>query len=189
MKYFVIFALFIFLGVMYYLDIIKYFISPRYFSGLKVVPLIMLGELFFGIFYNLSIWYKLTDRTVWGMWFSLFGLAVTLALNFALVPRFGYMGCATAALCSYGAMMLASFFVGHKMYPIGYPVGRICGYFGLSALLYAVGVWGVGSLGLHQLAAGLIRLALLAIFIGAVLRIEHLNLRLMLQPLMKHLHR
>ena len=91
MTYFVAFALLIFLGVMFYLGYIRYFISPRYFSGLKVVPLIMLGELFFGIFYNLSVWYKLTDRTQWGMWFSLFGLAVTIALNVLLVPVMGYM--------------------------------------------------------------------------------------------------
>ena len=91
MKYFVAFTLLIFLGVMFYLDIIKYFISPRYFSGLKVVPIIMLGELFFGIFYNLSVWYKITDRTVWGMWFSLMGLAVTLILNIVLVPHIGYI--------------------------------------------------------------------------------------------------
>lgn len=87
MKYFTIFALLIFLGVMFYLDLLRYFISPRYFSGLKVVPVIMLAELFFGIFFNLSLWYKLTDRTIWGAWFSLLGLAVTVGLNAALVPR------------------------------------------------------------------------------------------------------
>ena len=189
MKYFVIFALFIFLGVMYYLDVIKYFISPRYFSGLKVVPIIMLGELFFGIYYNLSVWYKLTDRTIWGMWFSLFGLAVTLALNFALVPNMSYMGCAIAALCSNVAMMLASFFVGQSKYPVGYPVGRICGYFGIAALLYAVGVYGVAALGLHQLVNVFIRFGLLIVFIAVVLKVEHLSLRDMLQPLLKRMHR
>ena len=81
MKYFIIFALFIFLGVMFYLDIIKYFIDKNYFSGLKVVPVLMMAELFFGIFFNLSLWYKLTDKTTWGMWFSLLGLLVTVVLN------------------------------------------------------------------------------------------------------------
>ena len=71
MKYFIIFGLLIFMGVMFYLDILKYFIAPDYFSGLKVVPLIMLAELFFGIFFNLSLWYKLSDKTIWGMGFSL----------------------------------------------------------------------------------------------------------------------
>ncbi len=189
MKYFVVFALFIFLGVMYYLDIIKYFISPRYFSGLKVVPLIMLGELFFGIFYNLSVWYKLTDRTVWGMWFSLFGLGVTLLLNFALVPRFGYMGCATAALCSYGAMMLASYFVGQRKYPIDYSVGRICGYFGIAALLYAAGVWALPALGLHSIVNAAVRLCLLGVFVLVFVKIERINFKALLGPLAARLHR
>ena len=108
MKYFVLFGFLIFLGVMFYLDIIKYFISPRYFSGLKVVPIVMLAELCFGIFFNLSVWYKLSDKTIWGAWFSLLGVAVTLALNIILVPRMGYMGCAWAALASYGIISARS---------------------------------------------------------------------------------
>ncbi|MDE6542167.1 MAG: lipopolysaccharide biosynthesis protein, partial [Muribaculaceae bacterium] len=118
MKYFVLCAMLIFLGVTYYLDILKYFISPRYFSGLAVVPVIMLAELCYGVFFNLSLWYKLTDRTMWGAWFSLFGLAVTVALNVVLVPRIGFMGCAWASLASYGAMMLASYAAGRRYYPI-----------------------------------------------------------------------
>lgn len=177
MKYFIAFALLIFLGVMFYLDIIRYFISPRYFSGLKVVPVIMLAELFFGIFYNLSVWYKITDRTVWGMWFSLFGLAVTLALNILLVPRIGYMGCAFAALGSYGSMMVASYLIGRSKYPVDYHLGHIFAFFGIAALLYGAGVYGVAALGLGDIAAGVIRLALLAIYVLAFCRIEHLTLR------------
>lgn len=141
MKYFVIFALLIFMGVMFYIDILKYFISPRYFSGLKVVPIIMMGELFFGIFFNLSLWYKLTDKTIWGMWFSLLGLAITVTLNVILVPRYGYMGCAWAAFACYGVMMLTSYFVGRAKHPIGYPTGRIGTYFLLAAVFYAVGMY------------------------------------------------
>lgn len=141
MKYFVLFALIIFMGVMFYLDIIKYFISPRYFSGLKVVPVIMMAELFFGIFFNLSLWYKLTDKTVWGMYFSLLGLAVTIGLNALLVPRYGYMGCAWAAFACYAVMMLASFFVGNVRYPIHYPLWRIGAYFAVAAVLYALGMY------------------------------------------------
>ena len=81
MKYFVIVDLLIFLGVMFYLDIIRYFIDPRYFVGLRVVPIIMLAELFSGIFFNLSLWYKLTDRTQWGVYFSLIGLVIIVVLN------------------------------------------------------------------------------------------------------------
>ena len=141
MKYFVIFALMIFMGVMFYLDILKYFISPRYFSGLAVVPIIMMAELFFGIFFNLSLWYKPTDRTPWGMYFSLIGLAVTIGLNAVLVPRFGYMGCAWAAFCCYAVMMVSSYFVGRAKHPIGYPVRRIAAYFLVAAVLYVLGMY------------------------------------------------
>lgn len=141
MKYFVIFALFIFMGVMFYIDIIKYFISPRYFSGLRVVPVIMMAELFFGIFFNLSLWYKLTDKTVWGMYFSLIGLAVTIGLNAVLVPRYGYMGCAWAAFSCYAVMMLLSYFVGKAKHPIGYPTARILQYFLIAGVLYILGMY------------------------------------------------
>lgn len=170
MKYFVLFAILIFLGVMYYLDIIRYFISPRYFSGLRVVPVVMLAEFFFGVFFNLSLWYKLTDRTVWGAWFSLFGLAVTVVLNVLLVPRIGYMGCAYAALCSYGAMMLASYFVGRHYYPIPYHLCRIAAYCLAAAVLYFVGVYALAPL--PRIAAYALRAVLLAGYVAAIVRFE-----------------
>lgn len=173
MKYFVLFALLLFMGVMFYIDILKYFISPAYFSGLKIVPLIMLAELFFGIFFNLSLWYKLSDKTVWGMWFSLFGLAVTVAVNVALVPRIGYMGCAVAALCSYGLMMLASFFIGQKKYPIKYETGRILGYFAIAAVLYAAGMYMLPE---NQLVRYIVRFFILSGFVLIVIRRESLSL-------------
>lgn len=141
MKYFVIFALLIFLGVMFYLDVLKYFISPKYFSGLQVVPIIMIAELFFGVFFNLSLWYKLTDKTIWGMWFSLLGLAVTVALNVAFVPRYGYVACAWAAFACYGVMMITSYFVGKAKHPIGYETGRIISYFIIAMVIYGAGAY------------------------------------------------
>ena len=174
MKYFVLFALMIFLGVMYYLDILRYFISPRYFSGLKVVPVVMLAELCFGVFFNLSLWYKLTDRTMWGAWFSLLGLAVTVALNALLVPRIGYMGCAYAALASYGVMMLASYFAGRHYYPIAYPTRRILAYCAAAAVLYYVGVDCLA--GVSHPVAFTLRALLLAAYAGAVVRFEHIPL-------------
>lgn len=172
MKWFVIFAMVIFLGVMFYLDIIKYFISPRYFSGLKVVPVIMIAEFFFGVFFNLSLWYKLTDKTMWGMWFSLLGLAVTIGLNIALVPVMGYMGCAAAALCCYGVMMITSYFVGQKKYPIRYQTGRLLLYFASAVALWTVSVF--TSTGNQWIDMG-IRTVMLALWIAAVLRIEHFS--------------
>ena len=168
MKYFVIFAMVIFLAVMFYLDILKYFISPRYFSGLKVVPLIMVAEFFFGVFFNLSVWYKLTDRTRWGMWFSLLGLAVTLALNILLVPRMGYMGCAVAAITCYGVMMIASYLVGRRIYPIEYPVGRLMLYFASALALWLLAV--AISTGREWLDMA-VRTPLLILYVIAVCRI------------------
>lgn len=174
MKYFVIFALFIFLGVMYYLDILKYFISPKYFSGLKVVPVLMIAELFFGVFFNLSLWYKLTDKTIWGMWFSLIGLGVTLVLNAILVPRIGYMGCAWAALACYGVMMLASYFVGRGKYPIDYDVPRLLFYFVIAGVLYAVSL--IVELP-SEWSTLLFRTLLLCIYVFIVCRHEKISLK------------
>jgi len=174
MKYFVIFAMVIFLAVMFYLDVLKYFISPHYFSGLKVVPVIMLAEFFFGVFFNLSLWYKLTDRTYWGMVFSLVGLAVTLTLNILLVPAMGYMGCAWAALACYGTMMIASWGVGKICYPIKYNVPRLALYF-----FIAMGAWGAGTLidtG-HGLCDMALRTPLLVAYVWFVLRRERIDIK------------
>lgn len=138
MKFFVIFGLFIFLGVMFFLDLLKYFISPRYFEGLQVVPIVMAAEFFFGIFFNLSLWYKLTDRTIWGTWFSLGGLAITLIINVVFVPQYGYVACAWGALCCYGAMMVASYLIGQKKYPINYHLPRLMLYILSAGALYGV---------------------------------------------------
>lgn len=172
MKWFVIFSMVIFLGVMFYLDFLRYFISPRYFSGLKVVPIIMVAEFFFGVFFNLSLWYKLTDQTHWGMWFSLLGLGVTVGLNVLLVPRIGYMGCAYAALGCYTTMMAASYFVGRAKYPIGYATGRLCVYF-----LSAMAVYGVAMLittGVEWIDLP-VRTLMLAAYIAAALKAEHVR--------------
>ena len=183
MKYFVIFAMLIFLAVMSYIDILKYFISPRYFSGLKVVPIIMIAEFFFGVFFNLSLWYKLTDRTIWGMWFSLGGLAVTLVLNVALVPYIGYMGCAVAALVCYGSMMTASYFVGKAKHPIGYPVKCLLLYFFVALGLYAIAI--AATTGSTLIDMG-IRTVLLAVYCGFVIRHEHIHPRRMIKSFMRH---
>ncbi len=138
MKFFIIFGLLIFLGVMFYLEILRYFISPDYFSGLKIVPIVMLADLFFGVFFNLSLWYKLTDKTLWGIYFSFFGLAIILAINIIFVPLYGYIACAWAAFICYAAMMLFSYFIGQHYYPIKYDLKGIGVYFLLAMTLYAI---------------------------------------------------
>lgn len=175
MKWFVIFSMVIFLGVMFYLDIIRHFISSSYFSGLKVVPVVMIAEFFFGVFFNLSLWYKLTDRTAWGMWLSLFGLAVTLGLNFLLVPKWGYMGCAWAAFGCYGAMMVASYVAGRVNYPIGYNVPRLAFYFMTAMALWAFSE--VIAIEAHPWLTMVIRTPLLALYVLMALRLEHVGLR------------
>lgn len=137
MKYFIIFALFIFLGVMFYLDIIKYFVSPAYYPGLKVVPVVMLGSFFFGIYFNLSLWYKLIDETRWGAYFSTLGCVITVAIILLFAPVYSYMACAWASFICNLTMMLLSYFIGQKKYPIRYDLKSIFLYSGLAAALYA----------------------------------------------------
>lgn len=175
MKWFVICGMFIFLGVMTYMDVLRHFIDSSYFSGLKVVPILMIAELFFGVFFNLSLWYKLTDRTIWGMWLSLLGLAVTVGLNVFLVPRYGYIGCAWAAFGCYGVMMLASYIAGHIHYPIGYNVPRLSLYFFLGITLWIIGV--AISPAAHPIMGMLIRTPLLLLYILIVIRLEHIRLK------------
>lgn len=141
MKYFIIFSLFIFLGVMFYIDIIKYFVGSRYYDGLQVVPIVMLGEFFFGIYFNLSFWYKLIDQTQWGAYFSMIGCAATVAIIILFAPTYGYMACAWASFCCNLLMMLLSYFIGQKKYPIAYDLQSAALYFGLAAVLYVVGMY------------------------------------------------
>ncbi len=137
MKYFIIFALLIFLGVMFYIDILKYFVGPAYYPGLRVVPIVMLGELFFGIYFNLSLWYKLTDQTYWGAYFSAIGCVATVAIILLFGPHYGYMACAWASFACNLIMMLLSYFIGQKKYPIRYDLKSALNYTALAAMLYA----------------------------------------------------
>ncbi len=136
MKYFVIFTLMAFLVVVGYLGLLKFIIGRDYWSGLRVVPIVMAAEMMMGVYFNLSFWYKLTDRTIWGAWFSGAGCAVLVAVNVIFVPCYGYMACAWAGVAGYATAMLLSYFVGQRHYPISYPVGRILSYVALAAVLY-----------------------------------------------------
>ncbi len=137
-KYFLIFGLFIFLAVMSYLDVIKFLLESDYREGLRIVPIVMMAELCFGIYFNLSLWYKLTDKTQWGAYLSLMGLAITVLGNVLFVPVFGYMACAWTALFANIFMMLVSYFLGQKNYPIRYELQSAAFY-----LLITIGLFGV----------------------------------------------
>lgn len=136
-KYFVIFGSFISLGVIVFADVLKLILVPKesYWSAMNVVPLIVLANFFLGIYTNLSVWYKLIDKTKIGAYISIVGAVLTLGLNLALIPKFGYMGSAIATIIAYGSMMLISYQLGQKKYPIPYDKKKIFGYLTLSILL------------------------------------------------------
>jgi O-antigen/teichoic acid export membrane protein len=135
-KYFVIFGSLILLSVIVFADILKYIMlrDPSYWEAMKVVPLIILANFFLGIYTNLSVWYKLIDKTYIGAYISIFGAAVTLILNFILIPIMGYYGSAIATIAAYGSMMAISYLLGNRYYPIPYDFKKISGYMGLSIL-------------------------------------------------------
>ena len=136
MKYFVIFTLLAFLAVIGYMDILRYVIRDRsYWPGLRVVPIVMAAEIMMGIYFNLSFWYKLIDKTIYGAWFSGAGCLVLVMVNVVFVPRYSYMACAWGGVAGYGTAMFLSYFVGQKKYPIDYPVKEMMVYVALTAVL------------------------------------------------------
>ena len=141
MKFFVITCCSCFLLVVLFLDYWKYFMGnrhPEYWTGLKVVPVLLIAKIFLGIYYNLSVWYKLTNQNKIGAWITLGGVVITLVMNFILVPRLGYMGCAIATFCCYGAMMISSYLLGQKYYSVPYDVRRIFSYIIFAFLLFLI---------------------------------------------------
>jgi O-antigen/teichoic acid export membrane protein len=141
MKYFVIFGLLIFLGMILYIDVIKLIIPLEYEEGFTIVPVVMLANLFFGIYFTLSLWYKLTDMTRYGAYISTMGAVVTITLNFILIPVFGYKGSATALLVAFFIMMVVSYVLGQKYYPVPYNLKRIGTYFFVAGIIYILALF------------------------------------------------
>lgn len=139
MKYFFIFSLLAFLAVMFYMDILRYMVARDYWEGLSVVAIVMVAEIFKGLYFNLSFWYKLTDETQWGAYFSIIGCAVILVLNIWLVPTYGYVASAWASVAGYGVITLLSYLIGQKKYPVSYPLKQMAVYLVLAAVLYVAG--------------------------------------------------
>lgn len=136
MKFFIIFTLLAFLLVVGYMDILKYIVRNQdYWVGLKVVPIVMAAEIMMGIYFNLSFWYKVIDKTIWGAVFSGIGCLVLLVVNIVFVPQYGYMACAWGGFAGYGVAMLASYFVGQKYYPLAYPLKEIGMYVVIAVVL------------------------------------------------------
>lgn len=139
MKYFIIFTLLAFLVVIGYMDVLKYIIRNHdYWQGLRVVPIVMVAEIMMGVYFNLSFWYKLIDKTIYGAWFSGIGCLVLVTVNVIFVPTYSYMACAWGGVAGYGTAMLLSYFVGQKKYPIDYPIKSIFVYVAITALFFVI---------------------------------------------------
>lgn len=149
MNYFVFVCSLIFLGVMLFMNIAKYFIGEKFHEGLQVVPLLLFANLFLGVYLNLSMWYKLSGKTKYGAWFSIIGAIITIVLNFLLIPQMGYMGAAWATFICYGTIMILSYIYGQKHYAIPYSI-KIC----TSIILLSVVLWQLSSYLLIALNTG-----------------------------------
>ena len=184
MKFFIIFTLLAFLAVMFYLDILRHVIGRDYWDGLRVVPIVMAAEIFMGIYFNLSFWYKLIDETRWGAYFSLTGCIILILLNIFLVPKYGYIACAWAGFTGYGVAMLLSYFVGQKKYPIQYDLKAIGMYVLLAAVLYVAAEYvSIDNIYLRMAY----RTVLLLLFIAYVVKRDlPLNQIPILNKLLKH---
>ena len=167
MKFYLIFTLLAFLVVVGYIDVLKHIIGRDYWPGIKVVPIVMCAEIMMGVYFNLSFWYKLIDKTIWGAVFSGIGCLVLITVNVVFVPVYGYMACAWAGVAGYGVAMLLSYFVGQRKYPIAYPLGSISVYVGMTAAFTAVMLWLPSALSL-PLRLG-INTLLIVMFAGHVL--------------------
>ena len=143
-KYFVIMGSLILLGVIVFADVLKVLLldDKSYWEAMKVVPLIILANFCLGIYNNLSVWYKLTDKTKIGAYISIIGALLTLMLNYILIPKYSYYGSAIATIVAYGSMMMISFFLGNKYYPIPYDMNKIGSYLGLSILFSIISFYG-----------------------------------------------
>lgn len=168
--YFTIFSLLIFLGVSFYLDdVFKLLVAPAYYEGLRVVPIVMAGEFLFGLYFNISFWYKLTDQTYWGTWFTVIGCVITITMIVVFVPIYGYIACAWATVVCNGVMLLLSYFVGRRRYPVPYRLGKMGAYILLTAVLFVVGMYAPIESTMWRLV---LRTALLILYIAIVIKWE-----------------
>lgn len=138
MDYFVFFGVFIFLGVMLYLDFINILLTAEYIKGNLIIPFVLVGQLLYGVYFNLSLWYKLTDKTYFGAIFGIVGMLVTITLNIVFIPRIGILGGALAMLIGYALMVLLSYIIGQKFYPVPYNLKRIVWYILFGSVVFAL---------------------------------------------------
>ena len=170
MQFFVLFSALAFLAVMFYMPLLRHFVQPGYWEGLGVVPVVMLAEVFMGIYFNLSFWYKLSDQTWWGALISAAGAAVMIAVNVIFVPRIGYRACAWGGFAGYGTSMLLSWLLGRKRYPVPYNLRRIALFVLLAALCYGLSLLTARLTVVPQLLLNTLLLAAYSLAVISVLR-------------------
>ena len=176
MKWFVITLCIAFLFTALFLDVWQYFIGPDYRNGIGVVPILLAANVALGIYYNLSVWYKITNKMYMGMLITLMGAAITLVLNYTYIPRYGMYACAWATLAAYSSMMVISYFMGQRYFRVPYPVKKLLSYLVVMLLLFFIeqAVKHFTTLLLLRLAAGC---SLLYLFLLLVYRVEKKELR------------
>jgi O-antigen/teichoic acid export membrane protein len=175
MKFFVIVICFMFLVVALYLDIWSHFIAAPFRVGIGVVPILLLANMFLGVYYNLSIWYKLSNRTMAGAWITLVGASITLVINYLFIPRFGYFACAWATFFCYGSMMIVSYVWGQKHYHVPYPAKKLLAYGIIAVALFGAQTI-FNHLGLNHWINWAFGLLLLAAYGAFIARIERKEL-------------
>jgi len=173
LNYFVIIGLLIFLGITLYMDIFQHFIGERFREGLSIVPIVLMANLFYGVFFNLSVWYKLTDRTSNGAVIALIGAAITITFNILLIPILGYTGAAWAHLLCYSAMMVISYVWGQRVFPVPYQWKALLAYLSLAVFMFAISQWLRPEILLQRL---LFNTFLLLLFVVPVYFFERKNL-------------
>ena len=153
-----------------YMPILETIPDKGYREGMGVVPIVMVAEIMMGVYFNLSFWYKLIDKTIWGAWFSAAGCIVLLAVNYFFIPEYSYMACAWGGVAGYGTAMLLSYFIGQKKYPIDYKVGRLLFYVAVTAVLYAV--MHFVTEGMSDIPRMAINTVLILVYVGIVWKLD-----------------
>ena len=181
-KYFLLFGLVGFLVVMLYLDLIKPVVlrKEEYWEGVKIIPIVLIANVLAGLYYNFSVWYKLTDKTQWGAYLSIGGAIITIILNVWWIPIIGYMGSAWATLICYASMTIACYYFGKQYYSVPYPIGKMILYLGIAIGIYLLSE--LLAIGQANLIARLgINTLLLLMFLGFIYTQEHKNIKAILK--------
>ena len=175
MKYFVLTCSVIFLMIMMYIDVFKYFIGSTYRSGLHIVPILLLANMFLGIFFNLSIWYKLTGKTIFGAYLAIVGAVITLAGNYYLIPIYGYTGAAWTTLICYAAMMVLSYLIGQKRFPVNYEPVKLISFIMIAVAMYFISLYLDRLFALGIAVRLLVNTMILLIFVAVVYKFDNLK--------------